>query len=278
MSYAIEDAKRGAAWEKKYRGPTDFSGLSAVEVDQLQEGWGRWVEPYPLPPVVLKQFPKGVGLGTYGWKYDPELIEVALRKSVPMIDTAQGYGFGKVERELGKVIGRIKLGNTVLATKLPRNRMTSASAVRGAALRSREALQVETIDLYQIHWPVFLRMGEVMDGLAEMVEQKVVCKIGVCNFCWGQVVEARKMARQRGFDIVSNQIRLNQNDSTCLDYLVPRCEEAGVKVIAHSPLGQGKLVGDPQASLDWVLDKGADIAIPGTNSLENLRSNLSIRL
>lgn len=267
------DAARGVLWEGKWRGTLD-AGLTP-DVVRRSAKWLGHSPPAPLPPAPV--FRPGVGWGTYGWKYGPAAVLAAVEAGAVVIDTAEGYGFGRVEKELGDATGG-DYGTSLLATKASRNHLRSGAAVRAAALRSRDRLRVETIGLYQLHWPVFTAFDDVLDALAGLLGDGVIGAVGVSNFCAGQLAVACDGAAARGFRIVSNQIRLSVRDRENAEYLLPYCRAAGVTVLAHSPLGQGavrRAKGDPAADLRGLLAEGV-IPIPGSNDPDHVRSNLAV--
>lgn len=276
MTAAECDARRGVMWEAKWRGtleewaaavrPEDDAGRIKALLEAAR------VPTTPAPPV--PDWPAArVGWGTYRYRYDPALVRAAVEAGCPMIDTAEGYGYGRAEAALGEAL-RAGKGTTWLASKVARNHH-SKWAVYKAGLRSRGRLG-HPIDLYQVHWPPpDGDWGAIMDGMVILREQEVIRHVGVCNCCVGQLAEARRAARARGFDVVSNQIRLNEADRGALDALIPYCERAGVRVNVYSPLSQGALGKRAAAALDWVLVwGGVSIVIPATNDVRHLRSNL----
>lgn len=276
MSERMKDAMRGILWERKGRGTIEeCSGTDEVEAARLLD-WGGST-PAPVSSLVA---PKGgkIGLGTYGWDYGPAVIEEALAKGLPIMDTAETYGYGRVETDLGKVLSKhVGRRQSWIATKVARNHL-SQKATYQAALRSRDRLQVSSIDLYQVHWPDPTRQYErTLDALAALTEHGVIRNIGVCNFSFPQLCRFQSLAISRGLSVWSNQIRVNWNDRGATDYLIPKCRQLGIRVIAYSPLGQGALKKKPEEALTWLLPR-VDYAIPRTNSVIHLRANLRAAL
>ena len=263
----LEDCLQGLAWEDKWRDPVAEHRM----LDLLAFKASKIAMPDKLKPVQSEGWPdEKIGLGTYKWKYGTEIIEEALQAGMSIIDTAEGYGFGKVETALGDVIRKVGAGNTWIASKVSRNHL-SHTATLSAGRRSRDKLGVDAIDLYQIHWPnPDSPIEKTLDAMAELIGEGVIKRIGVCNFSHFQLVAAMKAARDRGVEIESNQIRLNYKDQSALRWLIPSCQTLGVKVIAHSPLAQGGLKNSAVLALEWLLEKGVYI-IPKTNSVSHLR-------
>lgn len=214
------------------------------------------------------------GWGSYGWNYDPAIPLKAIELGTSLIDTAEGYGFGKVEVELGKALKNVNLKNTLLASKVSRTHM-SKRAVVSAGRRSQEKL-CKTIDLYQLHWPhPTVPWEDTYEGLAALVEQGVIKQIGVCNHSVGLLAKARRIAAGFGLEIVSNQISYNWEVLTERKYILEYCNRCRITVIGHSPFRQDK----PKAvEIKKVLGnylKQGVIPIPGTNNLVHLKENLS---
>src|SRR5581483_11736184 len=93
----------------------------------------------------------------YGRSYGRPEIEAAFRASLAaglrFFDTAEIYGRGRSERNLGDLLRQAD-EPVVVATKfatLPYR--LSARTLRGALRRSLRRLGLERVDLYQIHWP-----------------------------------------------------------------------------------------------------------------------------
>lgn len=266
MSPEQIDWCRGAAWERKWRGRlSDYP-----DAEELRTAVSRWTAVLQPSRVVIGEWPiRRVGLGTYQWRYDQAVIEAALLREVPILDTAETYGYGKVEKQLGEVLSRVPHPKTWIATKVSRSHL-SFQSVQNAAKRSQDALQVEQIDLYQVHWPRPELFGATAEGLAHLLGAKTIARVGVCNFCSHHLSTFLPICRANGFEVVSNQIRLNQTDSGAIDWLIPYSQQIGVKIIAYSPLAQGKV---SSHTLPWVLQH-ADYIIPATNSLVHLEENL----
>tara|TARA_R110000824_G_scaffold120382_1_gene275600 strand:- start:4651 stop:5487 length:837 start_codon:yes stop_codon:yes gene_type:complete len=268
----FDDCMQGLAWEEKWREPVEEHRM----LDVLAFKASKIPLPEELTPVETAGWPEGrVGLGTFKWKYGPEIIEGAIGAGLAMIDTAEGYGFGRVEEAIGGVIKRVGTGGTWIASKVSRNHL-SHTATLSAGRRSRNKLNVESIDLYQVHWPNPDKPIErTLDAMAELIDEGTIKRVGVCNFSHFQLVAAMKAARERGFEIESNQIRLNYQDQSALRWLVPACRTLGVRVIAHSPLGQGALKKSAMKALGWLLERGVYV-IPRTNSVDHLRDIIGL--
>jgi len=188
-------------------------------------------------------------------------IETALDCGMTLIDTADIYGyegsapapgggFGTAEELLGRVLAETPglRGQMVLATKggitPPVPYDSSPDFLRSACEASLRRLQVETIDLYQIHRPDLLAHPADMAGvLDELVASGKVRALGVSNFTVAQTralqsyLEAPLAATQPEF----SPLALDAITDGTFDHAM----EHGLLALAWSPLAGGRLGGDP---------------------------------
>lgn len=283
------DALRGTMWEDKWRGTlTEY--LTQVNVHDLATKTINRLRAHSVANWNLtgEHVSLGrMGLGTFGWKYDPEVIREAVGLGINLIDTAESYGYGKVEKHLGDALEGLDTSFLTIATKVARNHM-SYKATYNAGLRSFAALG-ETIDLLQLHWPVMTKLPETVTALGELVDNEVIYSIGVSNFSIDQIECIQSLLEP--YDRVrSVQVRYNLVDRGIERALLPYCQEHGVEVIAYSPLGQGfgnilkrdashalrgvaKVYGatEAQVALAWVASHDGVIPIPRTNNTQHVK-------
>jgi len=185
----------------------------------------------------------------YGRSYSDEdlwaAFQVALNAGIRFVDTAEVYGSGRSERLLGQFIKRA--GQPVLiATKFfPLPWRFRPQTVPAALRHSLERLQVERVDLYQIHWPSPLfNIEAMMEGLAICVEEGLARTVGVSNFNQSQMLRAYSALARRNIPLASNQVHYSLLNRTVeKNGLLARCKELGVRLIAYSPLEKGLLSG-----------------------------------
>ena len=176
---------------------------------------------------------------TYATEAAPAIVRRAIELGVTLIDTAEMYGFGRSERIVGGAIeGR--RDEVVLATKLlpilPVQPVVDRQ-VRGSLRR----LGVETIDLYQVHFPNPLASPRAtMVPLRRLLDRGSVRRIGVSNHSLGRWRASERALGQR---ILTNQVRFSLTSPLAHWELVPYARDEGRVVIAYSPLGQGLLGG-----------------------------------
>src|SRR5580765_346529 len=156
-----------------------------------------------------------IGLGTwqfgswewsYGETYAQQealaIVRRALDLGINLIDTAEIYAFGRSERIVGKAIAGHRDAAFIATKVFPV--LPLAFVVEQRARASAARLGVETIDLYQVHWPnPLVPIGTTMDGMRQLQRAGVVRHVGVSNFSAAQW-EAGEHAL--GAPIVSNQV------------------------------------------------------------------------
>jgi aryl-alcohol dehydrogenase-like predicted oxidoreductase len=209
----------------------------------------------------LRVPPLGLGTWQWGdtmmWNYGQGYAEAEIRAAfdaslaagVNLFDTAEMYGKGRSERFLGEFVKNLVAAGgerPIIATKyMPFPwRLTRGRLI--AALRaSLDRLDLDQVDLYQIHWPFPPRSVTTWaDALADAVQAGLTRAVGVSNYSVDQMRRAHETLAKRGVPLVSNQVqysllyrRPEQNG------LLAACQELGIKLIAYSPLAKGLLTG-----------------------------------
>jgi aryl-alcohol dehydrogenase-like predicted oxidoreductase len=183
----------------------------------------------------------------WGPQDDKESIEAihrALDLGINWIDTAAVYGLGHSEEIVGKALKTTSAKPYVFSKcsmiwDETRTISRSLKQIRREVEESLRRLQVETIDLYQIHWPV--PDEEIEEGWATMADLKKEGKvrwIGVSNFSVAQMERALKIA-----PITSLQPPYSMINRTIEPEILPFCEKHGIGVINYSPMQSGLLTG-----------------------------------
>lgn len=202
--------------------------------------------------------PLGVGawaMGGAGWAFswgpqdDAEsigAIHAALDKGINWIDTAAVYGLGHSEEVVGRAV-KERSGKPYVFTKCERvwgeDRQIRKSLKRDSILRecenSLKRLDVETIDLYQIHWPEPDEdIEEGWQALADLKQQGKVRWIGVSNFNAGQLARAQAIA-----PITSLQPNYSLLERGIEPETLPYCAAHNIGVIGYAPMKSGLLTG-----------------------------------
>jgi aryl-alcohol dehydrogenase-like predicted oxidoreductase len=211
--------------------------LGKTDLEITRVGFGAWAI--------------GGGNWEFGWgpQDDEEslaAIHRALDEGINWIDTAAAYGFGRSEQVVGRALEGLT-DRPYVFTKCSLlegpGRTVAHSLKRDSVLREAEAslqrLGVDTIDLYQIHWPIPPEdIEEGWAALAELKEQGSIRHIGVSNF---DVAQLRTIQQIAPVETLQPQYSLIARDAE--QELLPFAEREGIGVIVYSPMGSGMLTG-----------------------------------
>src|SRR6266496_3043990 len=185
----------------------------------------------------------------YGQGYGEEQVhaafQVAIREGIRFIDTAELYGNGLSERLLGRFIKETDQP-VLIATKLvPWPWRFRKASVTHALQGSLSRLNVESVDLYQVHFPLpFMSFDIIMEGLAECVKSGLTRTVGVSNFGQSQMVAAYSALARQNVPLASNQVSYSLLNRTVeKNGTLARCKELGIRLIAYSPIEKGLLAG-----------------------------------
>ncbi len=183
--------------------------------------------------------------GVVEYEKAKQIIAKAYELGINFFDTAMVYGRGLSEEFLGRAIRElgIKRDEIVIATKIPGDFLNRDDVFK-ATERSLRRLQVDVIDLMQVHWPPAWHnypTCEYMRALEKLVHLGKIRYIGLSNFA----VELMESARQclSTIDIVSNQVRYNVVERDAEKEIIPYAEKHGIDIIAWSPLAKGAVTG-----------------------------------
>ncbi len=175
-----------------------------------------------------------------------DIVETSIKGGVNWFDTAELYGWGESERALAQSLRDlgVERDEIVIATKWwPLLR--TASSITQTIDERLTALNIDSIDLYQIHNSFsFSSISSQMREMAKLVDQGKIKYVGVSNFSANAMRKAHKELRNCGLKLVSNQVNysLLKRDIE-KNGILDTAKELGVSLIAYSPLGRGLLTG-----------------------------------
>lgn len=188
-------------------------------------------------------------------------IHKALDMGINWIDTAAIYGLGHSEEIVGKAIKDLPIKPLIFtkcgliwdSDKNISNSLKKES-IEKEINDSLRRLDIDIIDLYQIHWPnPNQEIEEAWETLAELKEKQKVRYIGISNFSVEHIKRAEKI-----HPITSNQPPYSLLNRHVEKNVLPYCEQNNIGTINYSPMAAGLLSGkmtrervDNLPSDDW---------------------------
>ena len=204
-----------------------------------------------ITPLGFGSWAVGGGGWQFGWGSQDDrdsmaAINRALDRGINWIDTAAVYGLGHSEEIVAKALkGRTERPYIFTKCSMVWDEAGNIShslrrdSIRREVEDSLRRLQVEVIDLYQIHWPdPDIDIEEGWNTLAELKREGKVRYIGVSNFNVEQLQRAMDIERVDSLQPPYSLIHPDVEDE-----ILPFCERNGIGVIAYSPMMSGLLSG-----------------------------------
>lgn len=188
-------------------------------------------------------------------------IEAAVDNGMTTIDTASVYGFGLSEELVGKAI-RGKRSKVQILTKFGMSWDNTKGSFHfstkdnsgkdvdiykyGAKEKvfsdcddSLRRLNIDYIDLFQIHWPdISTPVSETMEALEILIQKGKIRAGGVCNYSAEQMIEAAKT-----FPLASNQVPYSMVNRGIEKTIIPHSVIKNIGILAYSPMQRGLLTG-----------------------------------
>jgi len=203
-----------------------------------------------------------LGCMTYGsrkWREwvleEPEgrpLIRQALEAGINFFDTADVYSLGVSEEILGRALKEFgpPRDRVVVATKVfgvlgddPNQRGLSRKHIHHAIDDSLRRLQMDYVDLYQIHrFDPTTPMEETLEALQDVVRAGKALYVGASSMWVWQFAKLLQLAERHGwprFATMQNHYNLLYREEE--REMIPFCRAEGIGLIPWSPLARGKL-------------------------------------
>ena len=200
-----------------------------------------------------------VGLGTwamggpweFGWgpQDDEEAVAAilaALERGINWIDTAPVYGLGHSEELVGQALKQTR-HKPYIATKcglLWNDRRQKVPCLDPQSIRrechaSLERLGIETIDLYQMHWPdPDEGIEAAWEEMARLVQEGKVRYIGVSNYSVAQLERIGRIHPPASLQPPYSMLHREAEAE-----LLPYCAQHQIGIVAYSPMQRGLLTG-----------------------------------
>src|SRR5712671_5032559 len=212
-----------------------------------------------ITPLGIGAWAIGGGKWEFAWGHQEDAESIAaihagLDRGINWIDTAAVYGLGHSETVVGRAIrGRARRPYVFTKCSLVWDKSGKishnlrAASIRREAESSLKRLQIDTIDLYQIHWPAWQggpesaspgSILEAVGALAKLKAEGKIRNIGVSNFDAQQMGRALTVA-----PVASVQPQYSLLATEAADSILPFALEHNIGVIVYSPMASGLLSG-----------------------------------
>ncbi|KAB0677082.1 aldo/keto reductase [Aureimonas leprariae] len=211
-------------------------------------------------------------------------LRAGIDLGMTLVDTAEIYAHGRSEELVGEAIAG-RRDEVFLVSKVAPHH-ASRTGTRRACEASLKRLGTDRLDLYLLHWPGGVPLGETVEALAALKQDGLIRNWGVSNFDTEEMEEL--FALPGGEDCATNQILYNLEERGPEFDLLPWMAERGVPAMAYSPVGQGGALLDhpvlhrvaqhhraspAQVALAFLVDGDDVIAIPKAGSATHVREN-----
>ena len=179
-------------------------------------------------------------------------VRAALDAGISTFDTADVYANTAAETVLGEALKGERRESLEIFTKvygptgpkgkndLGLSRKHIMESINGSLTR----LQTDYVDLYQAHrYDYETPLEETMQAFADIVRQGKALYIGVSEWTAEQIRDGHALARDLGFQLISNQPQYSMLWRVIEAEVIPASEELGLSQIVWSPIAQGVLSG-----------------------------------
>ncbi|ESX42007.1 aldo/keto reductase [Mesorhizobium sp. C416B] len=212
-------------------------------------------------------------------------LKLGLDLGMTLIDTAEMYASGGAEEVVAEAIAGRRDELFLVSKVLPSN--ASRAGVARACENSLKRLRTDRIDLYLLHWPGSVPLGETVDAFEALKKAGKICHWGVSNFDTDEMEELTGLSS--GDHVQTNQVLYNLSRRGPEFDLAPWSRQRGIPLMAYSPVEQGALARNSrletiaarhnataaQIALAWVMAQPGVIAIPKASSQEHVRQNFA---
>lgn len=217
------------------------------------------------------------------------VLRLALEMGWRVFDTAEMYADGGAEQVTGRALAEAQRAGLsrgelfVVSKALPQH--ADASGLRSACEASLRRLQLDTIDLYLLHWRGGLPLAETVRGFEQLQRRGWIRHWGVSNF---DLEDMRELfGVPGGKACAANQVSFSLGERGAAFELLPWQQLHQMPLMAYGPLDQGTLVQHPallpiaarqgaapaQVALAWLLRLPGVLPIPKAASAVHLRQN-----
>jgi aryl-alcohol dehydrogenase-like predicted oxidoreductase len=179
-------------------------------------------------------------------------VRAALDAGITTFDTADAYANTAAEKVLGDALAGERRESLEIFTKVywptgPKghndtglSRKHIMESINGSLTR----LGTDYVDLYQAHrFDYETPIEETMQAFADVVRAGKALYIGVSEWNADQLRAGHALAKELGFQLISNQPQYSMLWRVIEPEVIPTSEELGISQIVWSPVAQGVLTG-----------------------------------
>ena len=179
-------------------------------------------------------------------------VRASLDARITTFDTADVYANTMAETVLGEALKGERRESLEIFTKVfgptgPKGHNDvglSRKHIMESVDGSLSRLQTDYIDLYQAHrYDYFTPLEETMQAFADLVRMGKVLYIGVSEWTADQLRDGAALAKELGFQLISNQPEYSMLWRVIETEIVPTSRELGISQVVWSPIAQGVLTG-----------------------------------
>jgi aryl-alcohol dehydrogenase-like predicted oxidoreductase len=179
-------------------------------------------------------------------------VRASLDAGITTFDTADVYANTMAETVLGEALKGERRESLEIFTKVfgatgPKGHNDvglSRKHIMESIDGSLSRLQTDYIDLYQAHrYDYFTPLEETMQAFADLVRMGKVLYIGVSEWTADQLRDGAALAKELGFQLISNQPEYSMLWRVIEAEIMPTSRELGISQVVWSPIGQGVLTG-----------------------------------
>lgn len=174
-----------------------------------------------------------LGVDRYPEKTEISALHQAIDSGITTIDTAEMYGLGRSERLVGKVMVTRREEVCLVSKIFPWNaNLLLASRQCQASLKR---LNTDYLDYYLLHWRYPGHLPWAVRSLEALRQEGLIGGWGVSNFDIQDMTQLLNIPGGENCQI--NQVLYNCQSRGIEYRLMSVCQQAGIRLMAYSPLG-----------------------------------------
>jgi diketogulonate reductase-like aldo/keto reductase len=216
-----------------------------------------------------------------------DALRTALEVGYTHFDTAEGYAAGHSEELLGRAVRETnaKRENLFITTKVSPEHL-QYEQVLSSCENSLRRLNMDTIDLYLIHWPrVGMKLENTFRALNQLVRDGKVRHLGVSNFNLKLLKQAQSFSET---PILTDQVPYSLPDKSYVENgVLEYCQQNDISLTAYSPvkfrdlpvnqtlraIAEAHSATPYQIALAWLVAQPRVITIPKSLNPQHIQDN-----